>query len=398
MVSTSKQRVRLYISVLGATVQVYLKLLLSIRVLTPIARMLFRFIHQLGTFEPGKPASFLSTDSSEFKLLILVPPSWSDDKKAWAPAQGNYYFDIWQSARELYGEQAVYTHQIRAEDEFWVSSTTKIINELAPSHIMFHVEDLPLGGVRSFLDFGMELNLFYKGQLTLLMYDSIFWNHLFIAEAFAEVFNRTSVLATDRFPKELRINSKAGPAPLPTSNESLIALEEKYASTKTSNPEFNVSFIGRVYGYRKLKLRIAHLLKVDIATNPHKLPGSNSLPEFIEYYSAFRNSIGTVNWARANGSLVKHAKTRILEAVLFQTILITDERKITKTIVPEDAFVFFRNSLDLKIKITKLLNNPELMKLKMKRSQESADFVKTLFWRKFESLNTSSDSREWKRF
>ena len=109
------------------------------------------------------------------------------------------------------------------------------------------------------------------------------------------------------------------------------------------------------------------------------------------FYRAFRNSKLTLNLSRANGARLPHAKTRILEASLFGSVLVTDNKRWTQKILPENAFVYFRTLRDLTKQVASLTSDPDLLDgLQIASSTASLDCM-YIFWREFQQLNGLRD-------
>jgi glycosyltransferase involved in cell wall biosynthesis len=318
--------------------------------------------------------------------MIVVPQSWHPTLRGWGPGVGHFYYDLWKSAEERYGFENVCWVAIEPEKLEWSKDLRKEIQRIKPSHIMMHIEEFPNGDLMSLLEFASSLPLIFQGWVTLLMYDSIYWNHLFAAELICDLYPKTAIIATDQFPAIARVPNKVGPALLPTSLASISALESSYKETQNPENKYGLTLIGQVYGYRAkaLEKMAKHGLVVEV--NPHRLNTSNRNLDYSSFYAAFRDSWATINFSRANGALVKHAKTRILEATLFGAVLVTDEYPLTSQLLGKGAFVYFKNPEDLKRKIARLKEYPEEY-LEIKRlGNEGAEKLRTVFWVEWDKL------------
>jgi hypothetical protein len=374
-----------FLSKVGGFFQSHLKIAQSFPPFVHIARIAYKMINKkhLVGIKDKYPAP--APTPQKFKLLVVVPPTWSEVKKGWGPGVGHFYYDIWKAAQERYGSSYVDYIELGSDRRDWSNFLLNKIVDSKPSHIIFHAEEIPYGDLAQLLKFGQDLNSCFSGALTLLMYDSIFWNHLFIAESVQKVFSGTCILATDQFPRLAKVNAKMGPALLPTSLESVKFLDAEYAK-QTQHPKFGTTIIGSVYGYRERKLKTLSRLGINVEVNPHKTPASRNTSSYLDFYSVLRNSKFTLNFSRANGALVRHAKTRLLEATLFGTIVATDEKRITSCLLHESEYIFFRNPRNLQKKINYLYENQQEYESLLKKSSEAGARLRSAFWVAFEDL------------
>jgi len=375
------------LSKVGGLIQSHLKITQAFPPIVHLARTAFKFINRNHLGRITDRLEILALTPENFKLLVVVPPSWSAENKGWGPGIGNYYYDIWKSAQERYGSKSVEYIELGSDRTNWSNFLLNRIVDSKPTHIIFHAEEIPYDDFSEFLEFGQGLNACFGGVLTLLMYDSIYWNHLFIAESMNKVFNGTCILATDQFPRLAKVGAKTGPALLPTSLESVRMLDSNYCK-ENKHPSYGTTLIGSVYGYRERKLKLLSKMGINVEVNPHKKPHSPTKPpSYLDFYSALRNSKFTINFSRANGATVKHAKTRLLEATLFGTIVATDERNITSLLLDESEYVYFRNLRDLKNQINTLNENPIKYQLLLKKSAHGGERLRKAFWVAFEDLS-----------
>ena len=372
------------VSSVGMFIQARARFLLSFSILSKPARAVFLWLNKSAI--EGLPIDPFESkgESKHFRLMIVVPQSWHPTLREWGPGAGHFYYDLWKSAQERYGASNVCRVQIEPENQNWAQDLRQEIISSEPSHILMHIEELPNGDLRGLLEFASSLRQTFQGWVTLLMYDSIFWNHLFRAELFSKAHPETAVIATDRFPSIARVPQKTGPALLPTSQASLSALEKNYVEHQN---EYGLTLIGKVYGYRAKALRRLVRKGVFVEVNPHRAHGSIENLSYYSFYSAFRDSWATINFSRAHGSHVKHAKTRILEATLFGSLLVTDEYELTSQLLGAESFVYFKNARELKQKIEYLKANPESYFSIRRLGHEGAQRLRTNFWVKFDKLH-----------
>jgi hypothetical protein len=315
------------------------------------------------------------------RMLIIVPQSWHSSRGTWKPAAGNYFFDIWQSAVERYGSANVELHEVEPGDSAWQQKALTVIRETKPSHVLLQGEEDPNGDPFALTNFASALVKFWDGQLILVMYDSVYWWHIFKAENVARLYPQTSVHAIDRFPRELRhVLHRTGPGVLPTSLKTLDVLRKSTPWLDAPSDTSRLTFVGSLYPDRLKQLKKYADYGIDVQVNPHR-EGRRDRPTYEEYSAAIRHSWGTINLSRNHGMPSKHVKTRVLEAPLFGTVLFSDEKRMSSLVVPEDSFVYFKNKRDLAKKVAYYRAHPEEFAGLRDRGQARAnDIAATIFW------------------
>lgn len=321
------------------------------------------------------------------KLLIVSPQSWDKARMPWKPAMGNYFFDIWQSANERYGKDSVFLHQIAPGDPDWSNKLLEAIEKINPSHVLFQGEEDPNGDPNAWPDFAARLAKKWSGELIFLMYDSVYWWHIFTAEKVARVYPNTSVHAIDRLPNELHKSvPRSGPGVLPTSLETVEILKTDPVFSSTVEARTDLTCVGSLYPDRKKQLKRFKKAGIEVVVNPHR-EGRTDLPSYIEYASAIGHSWATINLSRNHGMPKKHVKTRVLEAPLFGTLLFSDEQNLSSQMIPQDGFVYFSSPRDLKNKVEYLRKHPEEYAAIKQRGIEYANSItNSIFWEKIEGL------------
>jgi len=296
-------------------------------------RLIYNVLYPVARSEFGLKQGFRRDWGGPIeKLLVVSPQSWGTDASSWGPAQGNYFFDIWKSAVERYGAQNVDVHQVKPGDSEWQDSLLEAIDRIRPTHLLLQGEENPNGDPRGLTDFAKRLRDTWEGQLILVMYDSVYWWHIFNAENIAKIYPNTSVHAIDRFPKELRrVLHKSGPGVLPTSKATMQVLRDSPAWKMKALVPLPLTFVGSMYPDRVSQLEKLRAFGIDIVVNPHRI-GREVRPSYAEYAAAIKNSWATLNFSRNHGMPSKHVKTRVLEAPLFGTVLFSDEKKLSSKI------------------------------------------------------------------
>jgi hypothetical protein len=328
------------------------------------------------------------------RLLIIVPQSWHSSGGTWKPAAGNYFFDIWQSAVERYGDKNVFLHEVAPSDGAWQQTALDTIRQTNPSHIVMQGEEDPNGDPFALTNFAAGLAKFWDGQLIFVMYDSVYWWHIFKAENVARLFPQTSVHAIDRYPRELRhVLNRTGPGVLPTSLKTMEVLIKSKPWREVPSDTSPLTFVGSLYPDRLKQLKKYVDYGIDVQVNPHR-EGRTDRPTYEEYSAAIRHSWGTINLSRNHGMPSKHVKTRVLEAPLFGTVLFSDEKRLSSLMVPADAFVYFKNKKDLAKKVAYYRRHPdEFAALRERGMVRATDIGASIFWTVIEAGVVGSGSR-----
>lgn len=319
------------------------------------------------------------------KILVVSPQSWDASRVPWQPATGNYFYDIWQSANERYGAQRVALHQIKPADSNWLASLLESIAAEKPSHIIFQGEEDPNDDRGAYTQFAETLATVWNGQLIFVMYDSVYWWHIFKAEQVAQLYPHTYVHAIDRSPRELRkVVAKSGPGVLPTSQATIDTLftSPEWGTVDMDGTE--LTMVGSMYPDREKKVASFFKRGIDLSVNPHRR-GTTDRPSYVKYASAIGQSWGTINLSRNHGMPAKHVKTRVLEAPLFGTVLFSDEATMSSTMIPRDAFVYFRNARDLAKKVSYYRSHPEeFAEIRSRGHQRALEIANSIFWSEIE--------------
>jgi len=83
----------------------------------------------------------------------------------------------------------------------------------------------------------------------------------------------------------------------------------------------------------------------------------------------------------------------VLEAPLFGTLLVTDERRLTSGLIPEDAFIYFRSARDLKKLMRRLRENPQEHEAIRQRGQRYARaLAQSSFWSAIDGMTCRNPS------
>jgi hypothetical protein len=262
------------------------------------------------------------------KLLIVVPSQYLHH---WEPGQGNFFYEIYQSAREKYPNMVIGTFEVNANERDWKTRLkSKMIREDPDCILIYSETDPDESGNWTWSEFFLAIKEQWSGKSVLIMFDSVYAIHRWRTSRIARITGNATIVAIDRRirAKQKKNIRNIGPIFLPISLKS-INLLEKQILAKVKNEhlsEVDISFIGKMYPYRKSVFDELEQRKVAVVLNPQK----NYLEpdSYLSYVTALHLSKFTINLSRAGGVKVKQLKCRVLETAIFGNALITDERKL----------------------------------------------------------------------
>lgn len=288
-----------------------------------------------------------SKDAKRSRLLIVLPRDYNLETP-FAPAAGNYNYEIARSAEERYGVGATDVYFPTQETD-WITECRKIterVEETQITHLLFYIESLEVqSGFWRWDILAAELaqtgsNVTVLGFLT----DGTYELHQVQCGSFHEIYPRSLFLQIDVSPgtKYLPNGRLVGPTFLPISMESIGRLREQLSKSELE-VSYELSFIGKMYGYRKKILRKLLASGLAVSVNPQVNTESGIKATYLEYMNALSRSRYTLNFARANGTRQKQLKSRVLESVLVGSMPVTDDDGLTGRILPASVpFVNFR--------------------------------------------------------
>lgn len=306
-----------------------------------------------SSFEaPRRTDARETKSSSQPRLLIVLPPE-DEEPIPFEPAMGNYNYEILRSSQERYGQEAIRVFgPIQSTD--WVSECRQIAERVSRdeiTHLLFYIESNEAqSGLWRWDVLAGELtrsrsNVTAIGFLT----DGTYELHQIQCSRFHDVYPQSLFIQIDVVPsfKYVKPGRLVGPTFLPISLESITRIEEHILDTAQA-PGYELSFIGKLYGYRK-KI-ITNLLNkgIEVAINPQTAKGGVNKASYLDYMGALSRSKYTINLARANGTRQKQLKSRILESVLVGSIPVTDDDGLSERILPKGIpFVTFKRPLEI---------------------------------------------------
>ena len=324
---------------------------------------------------------------------IVVAALEGPGSESWGPAQGNYYYEIFQSAIEHLGESAVSVLDVGSQGrEDWGEALQDLLRETNATHLIAHMERDP--GRLDDWNWDVvwsSIARWWDGVFVGIMWDSGFdllqWKGRRLARMSPNLLGLDICVPID---ERLVGRPEVGPVPLVESLETQEALNrylDASAKTKTSD----VSFIGALYPYRQKLLEQLETASLRVAVNPHrKSDGRRST--WLEYMHALASSEMTLNFSLASSGQDEQLKCRVIEAPLSGTLLLTDDITRTKEFfAPGREFDSFTGTKDLPRTVSYWLDRPEDLLRAQRNGQKKARRLATQgFW---EALRSGLDKR-----
>lgn len=327
---------------------------------------------------------------------IVVVPQEGPQFESWRQGTRNFYYEAYQSAREIYGEASVSVLDVGPGEprSSWHRRLRDSLGDTQATHIVTHIEHDPGSPGEWTWDVAWnELTPTWDGVLLGVMFDSAFPLVTMKSRRIARMSpNFVAVdICTSMDSVLVPRRSEVGPVTMPMSRESTALVMERIAGIK---PEHDVSFIGVMYPYRVELVERLRSQGVDVAVNPHRQdiaedPESSRLsqPSWLDYMAGLAASRMTINFSRFSAGDAEQLKTRVIEATLSGTLLLTDDRKSTRLFFdPESEFGYFSDADELPSVIERWLSQPDRLNLARRSAQRKAVEVgATDFWTRIDS-------------
>jgi len=265
---------------------------------------------------------------------LVVVPQEGPGYESWQAGTRNFYFEAWQTARELYGDEHVSVLPVsRAEDpQSWQRRLRDLLYDTKATHILTHIEHDPGNPMHWTWDvFWNELTPRWDGTFLGVMFDSAFPLVTMKTRRMARMSpNFIAVdICTSMDSVLVKGRSEIGPVTMPVSAASLDLVRNRIASIR---PSHDVSFIGVLYPYRIALLEELRSSGVDVIVNPHRSDSSldtdasrRDQPSWLDYMAGLASSRMTINFSRFSSGDVEQLKTRVIEATVAGTLLLTDD-------------------------------------------------------------------------
>ena len=322
--------------------------------------------------------------------VVVVPiegPQFPD----WRPGTRNFYFEAYQSAVEGLGSDAVSVLDVGPGESpvSWHRRLQDLVHDVRATHVLTHIEHDP--GSPDTWTWDVAWNRLapsWDGALLGVMFDSAFDLVTMKSRRLARMspgFVGVDICA----PLDavlVKGTPEVGPVTMPMSGLSLGLIDERLANVQ---PEHDVSFIGALYPYRVQLIESLKSEGIDVAVNPHRPDATNDFhssrtnqPSWLDYMAGLAGSRMTVNFSRSSAGGFEQLKTRVIEATLAGTFLLTDDRDRTRDFFqPEVEYGYFADAAQLKSVVERWNSSEPQRREGAARAQSKArHIITTDFW------------------
>ena len=288
---------------------------------------------------------------------LIVVPQEGPHFESWRPGTRNFYYEAFQSARERWGSPSVTVMDVAPGElpATWVPRLVDLARSARATHIVTHLEHDPSDQDAWNWDVAWSrLIPDWDGVLLGVMFDSAFPIVRMKARRLARMSSR--FVAVDICePMDgvlIRRRNEIGPVTMPMSHESLALVRERITGISATS---DVSFIGAMYPYRVELIHELRAMGVDVAVNPHRRDVAEDFassrteqPGWLDYMAGLAGSRMTLNFSRSSAGDTEQYKTRVIEALLAGTFLLTDDRHSTSNFFVEGSeYASFRGVSEL---------------------------------------------------
>ena len=178
---------------------------------------------------------------------------------------------------------------------------------------------------------------------------------------------------------------------MPVSRESLRLIDDRIEGLPKL---YDVSFIGALYPDRVAVLDQLRAEGLRVAVNPHRNDETCNLqdtrtnqPSYLDYMAGLAQSEMTINFSRSSAGPFEQMKTRVIEAALAGTLLLTDDQDRTRRFFKADEEdAYFKAPSDLPKVVQRFMKDPaRLAKMQLQAQQRAREVADTSFWRGIEA-------------
>lgn len=302
------------------------------------------------------------------------------------------YFEAGQLLSELIGVDKVSFFGVEENEtpESWHSRLVEFVRVNQATHILTHIETDPGSAVDSWTwdqAFKRLLDSGWDGALLGVNFDSAFkW-----IRARSRRLARMSpqFVAVDIcMPLDgllVKGRPEVGPVNMPLSN---LSLQLVNSEIEGAEKQFDVSFIGALYPYRVELIEKIRSRGINVVVNPHRpdkttdfASSRENQPGWLAYMRGLAGSHITINFSQSSAGPYEQLKTRVLEATLAGTFLLTDDQNRTRLFFDPDQFASFTSVDQLPDIIEELLTDRDALNKRAHDAQLRArEIAVTNFW------------------
>jgi len=271
----------------------------------------------------------------------------------------------------------------------WQSKLRNLVHDTQATHILTHIEGDPAAADEWTWDsLWAQLHPTWDGALLGVMFDSAFTWVSAKSRRLARMSPQFMAVDICMPMDDVLIQGRAevGPVNMPVSDEGLALLDERLRGIQ---PSSQVSFIGALYPYRQKLIESIRSRGIDVAVNPHRADETRTFeesradqPGWLDYMAGLASSAMTINFSRSSAGDFEQLKTRVIEATLAGTLLLTDDRDRTRLFFePGVDYAYFPDVTALPGVIEDWLTSPERLHNARERARTKArDLARNDFW------------------
>lgn len=300
---------------------------------------------------------------------VVVVPQEGRAFDSFRAGTRNFYYEAWRSLAEDISEESVSVFHVDPGESpsVWHVRLLDHVLSVGATHVITHIEADPGSSGTSWTwdtAWGL-LSSRWDGVLLGVMFDSAFEWIAAKSRLLARMSPRFMVvdICMPMDGSMVRGRPEVGPVNMPVSRESLALVDARLAGV---SPSWDVSFIGVMYPYRMELVSRLRASGISVVVNPHRADraeddaGSRAgQPSWLDYMAGLRSSSMTLNFSQSSAGRFEQLKTRVIEATLAGTLLLTDDRDRTRLFwTPGEEFVEFRTVDDVPGVVSALLSDP----------------------------------------
>ena len=323
---------------------------------------------------------------------VLIVPQNGPSRDNFFAGQWNIYYEATKVLEDLIGGENVTVFDVPAGEQpaVWQQRLVDQVASTGATHVLTHIESDPGTTSDSWTwdeAFIRLLDSGWEGALLGVNFDSAFkWiraRSRRLARMSPQFVSVDICMPMDG--ELVRSRSEVGPVNMPVSSETLALLAPALVGVEKVH---DVSFIGALYPYRVELIESLRSRGINVAVNPHRADQTTDFessranqPTWIEYMQGLASSHMTINFSRSSAGPYEQLKTRVIEAGLAGTYLLTDDQHRTRLFFSPDEFSTFNSVEDLPDLIESLLSDRADLDARARRAQVRArELAVTNFW------------------
>jgi len=328
----------------------------------------------------------------EREAHIVVVPQSGPSSGSFFAGQWNIYYEATVALRDLIGKDKVSVFDVGPDEPAsqWQVRLVEHVQQTSATHVLTHIESDPGNQNEDWTwdqAFARLIDSGWDGALLGVNFDSAYkW-----IRARSRRLARMSpqFVAVDIcMPMDGELVSarvEVGPVNMPVSRESIDLVDSAISGVVKTH---DVSFIGALYPYRVELIASLRAQGLNVAVNPHRSDVTADFessranqPSWLEYMRGLASSHMTINFSQSSAGPFEQLKTRVLEAGLAGTYLLTDDKDRTRLFFESDEFSTFDSVKELPELIASLLVDRAALDARARKAQVRArELAVTDFW------------------